>query len=534
MDNKRLLQQVAKIDKKADLVHIHDDYISKDELPKGGFVSIDIASTSWVLGEDGLYTVTIEHKLGTDDLLVEATSSTGKLLLVGFDCSEDLMTAEITSEEAIDMNITIIHRAEQSTNSVVGYNPINDETTNNFQTWSSQKITKTIEEITGATDLSHLATKQEVTSALQGVAQDLEGKANKAGSAQQDFAANNMTVSGSILPATNKTLNIGSPEARFKGLYVDEAYLSTNTLYIGDTPIMGTTGDTIMIKADEDQSITMRTTATGTTKVISQSGVEVSTSGTNANVNIQATGVNSQVNLSSTGNMTLAAPMTTIQNTTNVQDLNVSGNLVVSGDKATLQTRTLEIKDNLIDINKGEVGSGVTAGYAGLKVDRGESDAFLMVFDESDDKFKTGTSIGTLKPVAYEEQITSTLAELKSYTDTKVAAIVNSAPEALDTLQELSKALGDDPNFATTVSSQIGTKADKETTEAALATKAEKDYVDGELTKKAEAVHEHDDRYYSKSEVDNKLSGCLYYEIVSAAYTLNQTEDKTKAKSRKK
>lgn len=50
---------------------------------------------------------------------------------------------------------------------------------------------------------------------------------------------------------------------------------------------------------------------------------------------------------------------------------------------------------------------------------------------------------------------------LISYVDGKVAGIVNSAPETLDTLQELAKALGNDPNFATTVATQIGKKVDK-------------------------------------------------------------------------
>ena len=49
--------------------------------------------------------------------------------------------------------------------------------------------------------------------------------------------------------------------------------------------------------------------------------------------------------------------------------------------------------------------------------------------------------------------------------DTKVAALVDSAPETLDTLKELSTALGDDPNFATTVATNIGTKLNKPTAE---------------------------------------------------------------------
>lgn len=48
-----------------------------------------------------------------------------------------------------------------------------------------------------------------------------------------------------------------------------------------------------------------------------------------------------------------------------------------------------------------------------------------------------------------------------SYVNQKVADIVGSAPEALDTLEELARALGQNENFATTVSTEIGKKVDK-------------------------------------------------------------------------
>lgn len=41
------------------------------------------------------------------------------------------------------------------------------------------------------------------------------------------------------------------------------------------------------------------------------------------------------------------------------------------------------------------------------------------------------------------------------YVDDKIASLVNSSPEALDTLKELADALGNDPNFATTVLNKI-------------------------------------------------------------------------------
>ena len=52
----------------------------------------------------------------------------------------------------------------------------------------------------------------------------------------------------------------------------------------------------------------------------------------------------------------------------------------------------------------------------------------------------------------------STQIATTAYVDTAVSNLVNSAPTTLDTLAELSAALGDDPNFATTVATNIGNK----------------------------------------------------------------------------
>lgn len=45
-----------------------------------------------------------------------------------------------------------------------------------------------------------------------------------------------------------------------------------------------------------------------------------------------------------------------------------------------------------------------------------------------------------------------------SYVDQQISALVASSPETLNTLNELAAALGNDPNFATTITNQIGTK----------------------------------------------------------------------------
>lgn len=66
----------------------------------------------------------------------------------------------------------------------------------------------------------------------------------------------------------------------------------------------------------------------------------------------------------------------------------------------------------------------------------------------------------------------STLSSANSYTDTKIAALVDAAPELLDTLNELAAALGDDPNFATSIASSVAavqTAVDAEETRALAA-----------------------------------------------------------------
>jgi hypothetical protein len=52
----------------------------------------------------------------------------------------------------------------------------------------------------------------------------------------------------------------------------------------------------------------------------------------------------------------------------------------------------------------------------------------------------------------------STQIATTAYVDGAVAAIVDTAPEALNTLNELAAALGDDANFATTISTSLGEK----------------------------------------------------------------------------
>jgi len=61
----------------------------------------------------------------------------------------------------------------------------------------------------------------------------------------------------------------------------------------------------------------------------------------------------------------------------------VSGDLIVTGDTTTVQSEDLAVKDNIIVVNDGESGPGITLDRAGLQVDRGSFLDAFFVFDES-------------------------------------------------------------------------------------------------------------------------------------------------------
>jgi hypothetical protein len=88
-------------------------------------------------------------------------------------------------------------------------------------------------------------------------------------------------------------------------------------------------------------------------------------------------------------------------------DLTILGDFIVSGTEYIVYSESVSASDNLIVINAGEVGSGVTKGAAGIRVDRGSATDYGFMFDEVRDAFviglmtdETSGTIATLQAVA--------------------------------------------------------------------------------------------------------------------------------------
>jgi len=89
-------------------------------------------------------------------------------------------------------------------------------------------------------------------------------------------------------------------------------------------------------------------------------------------------------------------------NMSGVNNLTINGDLFVDGTTFVVHNQQVTTSDNIIVINDGEAGPGVTAGTAGIEVDRGQLTNYQFLFVESDDNFQVG-EVGDLQAVATRE-----------------------------------------------------------------------------------------------------------------------------------
>lgn len=149
--------------------------------------------------------------------------------------------------------------------------------------------------------------------------------------------------------------------------------------------------------------------------------------------------------------------------------LEVSGNVVISGVLSSSSQNFATLTD--IATSNTLMETRVAAQEVKQASDLANTNAYIATVDsavsaqvasqvsaQSTNETRLDAAEADLDTKATWAALTSTNTAIRSYVDTSVAGIVDSAPAALDTLNELAAALGDDANFATTVSTNIGQK----------------------------------------------------------------------------
>jgi hypothetical protein len=170
-------------------------------------------------------------------------------------------------------------------------------------------------------------------------------------------------------------------------------------------------------------------------------------------------------------------------------NLTVAGDLVVSGTQFVTNTETVSISDNIIYLNSGELGAGVTKGTAGIQIDRGTLNDYLFVFDEATDLFKVGVS-GSLQAVATREDTPTN----------NYIAYWNDSAKRFDTTSSMLYTDIASKTYVDTVSGVLNTKIT--TLSGALQTN---------INGKSDLGHTHDDRYYTETELNNGQLDNRYY-----------------------
>ena len=131
--------------------------------------------------------------------------------------------------------------------------------------------------------------------------------------------------------------------------------------------------------------------------------------------------------------------------------------LAITGTTVTANTGfvgglTGNVTGNLTGNVTGNVTGDLTGGVTGnVTASTGTTTLNNLVVNGTAD-FTSTKLVNVTTPTA------GTDAANKDYVDTSVAAVIDAAPAALDTLNELAAALGDDANFSSTITTSIATK----------------------------------------------------------------------------
>jgi len=83
--------------------------------------------------------------------------------------------------------------------------------------------------------------------------------------------------------------------------------------------------------------------------------------------------------------------VTTSTGESNFNDVVIAGDLTVQGTTTSVETTNTTISDNVIVLNNGEVGAGITNTTAGIEIDRGSESNVTFVYDDTVNKWTLGS-----------------------------------------------------------------------------------------------------------------------------------------------
>jgi hypothetical protein len=209
-----------------------------------------------------------------------------------------------------------------------------------------------------------------------------------------------VTAGGSIVPTTDNTFDLGSPTKMWKDIYV-----GPGSLYVNGQKVIQDESGAIVVSADINENLGLRTSGSGNIEfdptgagsinikgpVVVEAGANFSSSDgngiafSNGLKSDTLTSRNTDTDLSLSGNGTGKVYLN--DNAEVSGNLVVGGNLTVSGTTTTVNSETISLADNIIDLNSNFT-TGTPTENAGIRIIRGDSNAVQVRWNEATDKWE--------------------------------------------------------------------------------------------------------------------------------------------------
>ena len=206
-----------------------------------------------------------------------------------------------------------------------------------------------------------------------------------------------VTAGGSIVPSTDNTYDLGSPTQMWKDIYV-----GPGSLYVNGQKVLQDESGAIVVSADINENLGLRTSGSGNIEfdptgtgsinikgpVVVEADANFSSSDGNGIAFSNGLKSDSVISRSSNTDLSLSGNGTGkvyINDNAEVNgNLVVGGNLTISGTTTTVNSETISLADNIIDLNSNFT-TGAPTENAGIRIARGDEANTQLRWNESSD-----------------------------------------------------------------------------------------------------------------------------------------------------
>jgi hypothetical protein len=364
----------------------------------GNTITLDIDSTVATLTG----TQTLTNKTLTTPVISSITNGAATLTLPG-STGTIALTTDITTSALANDSITAVKLAGDAVTSSKIQNGAVETAKIADSAVTSAKIAN--DTIVDADINSAAAIAQ---SKISGLTTDLAAKAPLASPTfTGTVVLPGVSATGHIIPFVDNTYDLGSPTKMWKDIYV-----GPGSLYVNGSKVLSDVSGAIVVSADPNENLGLRTSGSGNIELdptgtgsINIKGPMVMETGSNiSNADGNAVTFGGAINADSISSKTANTDLSITANGTGKVYLNdnaevsgnlvVGGNLTVSGTTTTVNSETISLADNLIDLNSNFT-TGSPTENAGIRIMRGDSSAVQFRWNESSDVWEFTTD-GTI------------------------------------------------------------------------------------------------------------------------------------------